>query len=242
MYFYIFQAFSASFWYERGEGFNLKKLTAIFLAMLIVFSSGCGHTASGETTRDHSNTAAPEAIDDILTEDDFAIPEKALQWQERNAPIFMRDDFYDHYSTEKDGICHLDYRKAMQDIEIEVTYNREDEVIIITPKDELGPIMFQFTLYCVPVAEMRTYVCWEYLCEFMHTNSNHDEWCYFFSECELPDENTVYFTLDIDGEEFNLTQNVFFEVDTTIATMMSLEENKEELNNITFPEGDTKNI
>lgn len=220
----------------------MTKLTAILLAMLIVFSSGCGNTASGITNKDHTNTAAPEAIDDMFTDDDFKIPENARQWQERNAPIFMREEFYDDFTYQKDGEYHIDYRKAMESIEVDVIYDREEENIIITPKDELGPLMFQFTLYCVPVAEMRFYACWEYLCEFMHANSNHDEWCYFFSENEPPEESVEYFILDIDGEEFRLTDNVFFEVDSTIGTMMLLDDDEKELDDFALQGGGIKNI
>lgn len=212
----------------------MKKLATIFLAMVIVFSSGCGMSASGTTTKDYPDTAAPEAIDDMLTEDDFVIPENALQWQKRNAPIFFRNDFYNDYIHRVDREECLDLRGALKSIEVDVIYDREEENIIITPKDELGPLMFRFTIFCIPVAEMRCYACWGYLCEFMHNGGN-DEWCHFFSECEPPDETTEYIALDyIDGEKFYLTKNVFMEVDSTIVTMLLLDKNGGGFNDVTI--------
>ena len=89
--------------------------------------------------------------------------------------------------------------------------------------------MFQFTLSFAPVTEIDAYVCWQYACEFMHRNSNHDEWCHSFSEYSSPTETTQYYILDIDGEEFYLADNVFFEINATIVTMMSLTEGLDEI-------------
>lgn len=202
----------------------MKKLIMILLTMVILFVTGCSNLASGTITEDLSETA-----DGTLMEDDYAIPEVGLRWQERNAPIFIRDGFYDNFTYEKNGMQHIEYRRAMKSIEVNVTYDRDEDTIVITPKNELGPIMFQFTLSCAPVTEIDAYVCWQYACEFMHRNSNHDEWCHSFSEYSSPTETTQYYILDIDGEEFYLADNVFFEINTTIVTMMSLTEGLDEI-------------
>lgn len=200
----------------------MKKLVVLFVAIIVILT-GC-NLASGTIIEDLSETA-----DGTLMEDDYAIPEVGLRWQERNAPIFIRDGFYDDFTYEKDGMRHVKYRRAMDSIEVNVTYDRDEDTIVITPKNELGPIMFQFTLSCAPVTEIDAYVCWQYACEFMHRNSNHDEWCHSFSEYSSPTETTQYYILDIDGEEFYLADNVFFEINTTIVTMMSLTEGLDEI-------------
>ena len=199
----------------------MKKLVVLFVAIIVILT-GC-NLASGTITEDLSETA-----DGTLMEDDYAIPEVALRWQERNAPIFIRDGFYDDFTYEKDGMRHVKYRRAMDSIEVNVTYDRDEDTIVITPKNELGPIMFQFTLSCAPVTEIDAYVCWQYACEFMHRNSNHDEWCHSFSEYSSPTETTQYYVLDIDGEEIYLADNVFFEINATIVTMMTLTEGSQE--------------
>ena len=199
----------------------MKKLVVLFVAIIVILT-GC-NLASGTIIEDLSETA-----DGTLMEDDYAIPEVGLRWQERNAPIFIRDGFYDDFTYEKDGMRHVKYRRAMDSIEVNVTYDRDEDTIVIMPKKELGPIMFQFTLSCAPVTELDAHVCWQYACEFMHRNSNHDEWCHSFSEYSSPTETTQYYVLDIDGEEIYLADNVFFEINATIVTMMTLTEGSQE--------------
>ena len=70
----------------------MKKLVVLFVAIIVILT-GC-NLASGTITEDLSETA-----DGTLMEDDYAIPEVALRWQERNAPIFIRDGFYDSYGA-----------------------------------------------------------------------------------------------------------------------------------------------
>ena len=205
----------------------MKKLsvTALLIMFIVLTVTGCSHQTYGTAAKGHSDTIAPGAIDEILTDDDFTIPEVALQWQERNAPIFTDDNFYDKYVVEKNGEYHIDLRKAMESIEINVSYDQETESITIIPQKELGPIMFQFTLFCVPILGMDDiYTCWEYSCEFMHANGNPGEWYQDFFESEPLTDETAFYIIDIDGREFYLTENVFLEVDATIATIMSIKE------------------
>ncbi|MBP5656399.1 hypothetical protein J6X15_02335 [Candidatus Saccharibacteria bacterium] len=199
----------------------MRKLLIVLLTFLFTLC-GCAQTSASPAAS--TTSTIPDSninpFEDQLTEDDYVIPDVALAWQERNAPLFLREDFFDPYTYGDGEDTYTDFSAAMASIEIDASYDHENNIITITPERELGPIMFQFTLYCIPVEELGVYVCCEYLYEFMHTNSNNDEWVYSFSESEPPNDNTEFYIVLVDGVEVWLTDNVFYEVDSTIATMM----------------------
>ena len=194
----------------------------VILVTLFILCCGCGRTTSATTpTPQDTNTiyGFPEEFPDA---EDMAIPDVALEWQERNAPIYLKDDFFQKYTRKIGDTEHIDFAKAMESIEVDTKFDRETGIITITPKRELGPVMFRFTLYCMSFEELQIYACCEYLFEFMHTNDNPDKWLCFFSEGEPPADDTEFYIIDVDGEEFWLTDNVFYEVNSTICTMLMM--------------------
>ncbi len=216
------------------------------MVIVTLLLSGCAQPASASTTTSVSDSdeffSYPE---EQIPEEDLAIPDVALEWQSRNAPIYFDDEFFDCYTRQIGDYYYLDLDQALASIEIEAKYDVCENVITIRPKQELGPIMFQFTLFCESLPDIQSVVCYEYLYEFMHTNSNSEEWLCEFSESEMPDENTTFYFVRIGGCEFLFTDNVLMEVDTTIATMLTIGNEgmmPEEFDDLEFFESPTFNI
>ena len=221
----------------------MKKLSALIMVIVTLLLCGCAQPASASTASDALDSDAPFSYpEEQIPEEDLAIPDVALEWQSRNAPIYFDEKFFDRYSYQVGDYYYLDLDQALASIEIEAEYDVYENIITIHPKQELGPIMFQFTLFCENLPDIQPAVCYEYLYEFMHTNSNSEEWLCEFSESEMPDVNTAFYFVRIDGCEFLFTDNVMMEVDTTIATMLTIgneEMAPEEFDDLEFFESPT---
>ena len=200
---------------EKNKGvYTLKKAIAVLLILLFSLC-GCGKA--------YSEPASVEATaSTAIVDEDFAISEIAKEWQTRNAPIFLRDDFYDPYAEQVGDEIRIDLDKAFAAIDLKVSFDESEETMIVTPVNELGVIMFQFSLHCVPFDEDKHFVCYEYYYEFMHTNSNPNEFLYYYSESSLPTDDSLYFIGRVGENVIYFPEDIFYEIDSTIGTMMTL--------------------
>ncbi|MCR4753098.1 MAG: hypothetical protein K5837_01610 [Candidatus Saccharibacteria bacterium] len=115
-----------------------------------------GHTGPFAESKDYTDEELKE-IEDLF--------DAADKWQKKYAKTFT-SDYYEGYTAEADGESYIDLTKALHDIEIDVRFHRDSNIIELAPDHDVGPIAFDITVACQDTNKGN--YCEGYVCFFFN--------------------------------------------------------------------------
>ena len=108
------------------------------------------YAETGEIENDDGHTG-PFAESRGYTDEELKVVEDlfdaADKWQKKYAKTFTLD-FYEDYTVEVDGESYIDLTKALHNIEIDVRFHGDSNIIELVPDHDVGPIAFDITVAC----------------------------------------------------------------------------------------------
>lgn len=125
--------------------------------------------AEAEEPENDDDHTGPFAESEGYTDEELKVVEDlfdaADKWQKKYAKTFT-SDYYEDYTVEVDGESYIDLTKAFHDIEIDVRFHGDSNIIELVPDHDVGPIAFDITVACQ--ATNKGNYCEGYICFFFN--------------------------------------------------------------------------